>query len=153
MNTSALRWAYILTAGAALVCISGFLPWVATAGGVAQGRPATTAAVVLILFGAIPALMAQRVARKRSAATARTFMWVFASLDLVGWLIMCLALVLASGIGLGRFAHPEAGLFSCFFGLITIFVCTIFVHARSASPAITLPGAAPALMPEPSQRV
>ncbi|HTT88310.1 MAG TPA: hypothetical protein VMF65_02070 [Acidimicrobiales bacterium] len=85
----------------------------------------------------MPAILGQRVARHPAASVARTFMWVFASIDLVGWFVMCLGLVLASSIGLESFARPEAGFFLCFVGLMTIFVSTIFVHGRSANSAVT----------------
>jgi hypothetical protein len=152
-NSSAKRWSYVLAAGGALVCISGFLPWASTIGGVAQGRPSMVAAIALIVFGAVPTILAQRLVRHRGASAARAFMWVFSSIDLVGWLFMCLAILLASSIGLQSFAHPDAGFFLCFIGLITVFVSTVFVHARSASTTMDLAAPARGTVPEPIQQV
>jgi hypothetical protein len=152
-NSSAARWAYGLAGGGILVCISGFLPWVSSVGDVVQGRPSTVAALALIVFGAVPAILAQRVVRHPAATASRTFMWVFASLDLVGWLFMCLALVLAGSIGLESLAHPDAGFFLSFIGLITIFVCTILVHARASNPTVVLAAPSPMPIAEPTHQI
>jgi hypothetical protein len=127
-NLTAQHWTYALAGAGAAVCASAFVPWATSAAGVAEVRPGGGALVILLLCGGIPPLLGLRVLK--GAAAARSFLWVLASIDLVGWLVLSVILLIAHDVG--RLAHPDAGLILCWAGSGVVFLSTVFLQAKTA---------------------